>query len=176
MNNIRYEEIIRSEKNKLYITILVLIGIFSALIPFTSLFVFELVILVPLSLLVIFCFLIFFVILITGDKEKRKYPFKILLPILLPLILSAIIQLISIYSVEMYNNYRAKTLIEKLEEHKSRNNYYPKVLDKDMCISGIYYYYSQPDNEYSLSFNRDFLNNKVYHSRTREWETKPIFD
>lgn len=165
-----------SEKKKLHITILVLIGIFSAFIPFTSLFVFELVILIPLSILVIFCLLIFFVILITGDKAKRKYPFKILLPILLPLILSAIIQLISIYSVEKYNNYRAKTLIEKLEEYKSRNNYYPKVLDKDMSISGIYYYYSQTDNEYSLSFNRDFLNDKVYDSKIKEWIIKPVFD
>lgn len=164
------------KNKKLYIAILVLIGLFSVFIPFTPILLLELFVLVPVALLVIFCLFIFFIGLITRDKTKKEYPFKILLFIMFPLIVSAIIQLISIYSVKGYNDYRAKALIEKLEEYKTKTNIYPKKLDENLATSGIHYYYYQSENEYELFFSRDFLNNQVYKSKTKEWETKPTFD
>lgn len=154
-----------------YSIALITVFVSSIFIPYTSLFLYQLILFFPVLIFITIAVLIFVWGVLIKNQRQKKYS----LLIFLPLVLTVVIQVLSIYSVEKYRKFRSEKLITQLEIYKDNDQSYPKFLNENMKISGIDYFL-QKDTEYILSFQKNFLNNEVYYSKTKKWETVPVFD
>lgn len=158
------------QRNKRIYIVLLLLGVFilGIVTPFVP--AIHVTVMFYLLIPMLFCFIFSLVFLLVGLIFKDKKTTKMFLFVLVVLVLFQSAQLLSVYSVDRFQKYRSKKLIDKLKLYKAEHHSYPDTLKNEFKIRGVKYILLE-NGEYILEFERGFFVREVFTSKDGTWRS-----